>query len=548
MSEQPPKILVVTTRTKFPKRFGASLRRRLDVGPDCHVELLTVYVPNRPIEIDGVRTVDPSVLPWRPLVPVSGPATAEWGGPRRQLVRGLRAGRRALAGAPRPQRLRSTPQQMLASACRTSRDLHRYVAGFDVVVSLEAEAALGVWWLSRRVPGPLMIHKPGAVRRTLAARGIDLPPRTEDDVARDTEVEGVCDPAVLLTEPTRLLIAPANYAGQAGAWARAVREHVPGVSAMNLRAGVLKNPFPADCTVPTSTYAGDLEWRLQWRSQVMETVTHVIVEANLPILGASSGTAADNVLDLQRAGKKVALLSHGSDGRIPSVHAANERWHPYDALDPRVVRALEVRSRSNVEAYRSFDGPVFVSTPGLVEFIPDARWLPNIIDIARWHRDDEPLHRPVPVVAHVPSGPQKGSHMIDPILERMAAAGQIEYRRLEGVPFDAMPELYGTADIVVEQFGIADYSAAACEAMAAGRVVVSRVADKVRERVLDQTGLQLPIEEANPTTLEQVILKLIADPDRARELAARGRDYARKVHDGRRSAAILGEWLHGGGA
>jgi hypothetical protein len=133
--------------------------------------------------------------------------------------------------------------------------------------------------------------------------------------------------------------------------------------------------------------------------------------------------------------------------------------------------------------------------------------------------------------------------MIDPVLERLAAAGHIEYLRVEGVPFDEMTELYGGADIVVEQFGIADYSAAACEAMAAGRVVVSRVADAVRERVRDRTGLELPVVEANPLTLEQVVLDLVADRDRAREVAARGRLYARTVHDGTRSAEVLAPWL-----
>ena len=92
-----------------------------------------------------------------------------------------------------------------------------------------------------------------------------------------------------------LLIAPANYAGQARAWAQAVRSHVPDATAMNLRAGLLPRPFPTDCTVDSTTYAGDLEWRLRWRRRVMETFTHVIVEANLPVLGASYGTAADNV-------------------------------------------------------------------------------------------------------------------------------------------------------------------------------------------------------------------------------------------------------------
>ena len=153
------------------------------------------------------------------------------------------------------------------------------------------------------------------------------------------------------------------------------------------------------------------------------------------------------------------------------------------------------------------------------------------------------MAREVPIVAHVPSSAQKGSHFIDPILTSLHERGVIEYRRVEGVPHHQMPRLYGTADIMVEQFGIADYSTAACEAMAAGRVVVSRVADNVRKHVRKETGRDLPIAEANPETLEQVILGLVEDRDGARALASEGRRFVGEVHDGRLSAKVLKAWL-----
>jgi glycosyltransferase involved in cell wall biosynthesis len=133
--------------------------------------------------------------------------------------------------------------------------------------------------------------------------------------------------------------------------------------------------------------------------------------------------------------------------------------------------------------------------------------------------------------------------MIDPVLQKLDREGVIRYLRMEGVPHAGMPAMYQSADLVVEQFGIADYSAAACEAMAAGRVVVSRVSDLARDIVLKKTGLKLPVVEANPDTLAGVIIDLLKDPARVAQIGRRGQLFVREVHDGRLSARVLHEWM-----
>jgi hypothetical protein len=417
----------------------------------------------------------------------------------------------------------------------------------DAVVALDADACLGLWILGKHVPQVPMVHRVRSLRRVLEGLGRDLPPVPPSNSMKTSAARMPVDLGFPHDPDAsrRLLIAPANYAGQGHAWAAAVEQHVPDATAMNFRAGTLKNPFPATYWVEGTDFAGDLEWRIAWRDYVMSTFTHVIVEANRPLFGSIASRGEQSVKELLHEGKQVALLSHGTDSRIPSVHAARERWHPYEAIDQVQLDRMEENARANVALYNSFDGPVYVSTPGLLEFVERGTWLPLVVDVDVWQSATEPMVRDVPVVAHIPSGPQKGSHMIDPILSSMAERGLIEYRRVEGVQYHEMPALYGSADIMVEQFGIADYSAAACEAMASGRVVVSRVADNVRAHVRQQTGLELPIAEANPDTLEEVILGLVRDRERARALGAAGRDFVRAVHDGRRSAQVLQQWLDG---
>src|SRR5690606_40455222 len=115
-------------------------------------------------------------------------------------------------------------------------------------------------------------------------------------------------------------------------------------------------------------------------------------------------------------------------------------------------------------------------------------------------------------------------------LESRAARGLIEYRRVEGVPAGDMPRVYGEADVVLDQLRIGNYGVAACEAMAAGRVVVSHVSEVVREHAREAAGADLPILEATADSLEQVLLDVLADRDRARALAAQGPAFVRTLH------------------
>ncbi len=105
-----------------------------------------------------------------------------------------------------------------------------------------------------------------------------------------------------------------------------------------------------------------------------------------------------------------------------------------------------------------------------------------------------------------------------------------------------MPDVIGDADIVVDQLRIGLYGVAAAEALAAGRIVVSYVGDAVRHRVRSLTGREVPIVEADPDTLGDVVTGLIADRDAA-ERAAAGPGFAAELHDGSRSALALTSWL-----
>ncbi|MFF0265535.1 glycosyltransferase [Kribbella sp. NPDC004536] len=348
-----------------------------------------------------------------------------------------------------------------------------------------------------------------------------------------------------LDAEVRLLVGPANFAGQGTRWARAFEQRVPTAKATSFAffRGVLD--YPVDYGVPARTYRRNHRWRLNFYNHVVRNYTHVLLEAARPIFGPLHGPDGSfEIPHLLTKGLQVGLIAHGSDVRVPSRHAESEPWSPFPDLEDETVELLERNATRAVELFTSYPGNVYVSTPDLLDYVPNATWCPVIVDVGTWRSDAPVLEHDKPVVAHAPSkSAMKGSELIDPIMRRLAEQGLITYRRVEGVDPADMPAVYRDADIVLDQFRIGSYGVAACEAMAAGRIVVGHIAQHVRDRVAADTGLELPIVDATPDTVEQVVRDLIANRERGRELAARGPAYVEKVHDGRWSADALATFV-----
>lgn len=535
---------MLSTRRRYSKRWARELRQSLGLGSRVEIRVLGLTPPNRLLPVSRFYVTDPSNLPYRPCVeaPVRRRRTPPVSLRDRAAtaVRGVRNTYLTLVGSD----VRDKASHHFAVACGTSRLPKELAQWADVAVAMDDKATLGAVRLAHRVPETPFAFRPGLARRVLQIRGVQLPeiPETPRRVMTQEQVE-IAPMPMIADEPIRLLIAPANFAGQAHAWAQVVNQRVQGAAAHNFKNSHAPIHYDNDLAVDESVFATNLQWRRDWRRHVKSSYTHVLIEAGFPIFGLGQSRAIDHARELQASGLRVAMLAHGSDVRIPSIHAANEQWAPYDAMPPELVRAMEIRAQGVVAEMATLEGQCFVSTPGLLEFVPQAVVLPTTISVDRWRSDEPVMHRTVPVVAFAPTSVQKGPQHIDPVLTKLESEGLITYRRVEKVPVAEMPEVYGTADIVVDQIGVADYGVAACEAMAAGRVVVSHVAASVRESVQRTTGHELPIVQADPLSLEAVIRSLLHDREVARAAAAAGPAFVSEVHDGRASAAVLEPWL-----
>jgi hypothetical protein len=345
--------------------------------------------------------------------------------------------------------------------------------------------------------------------------------------------------------PVRLFIGPVNFAGQGWQWARATEAHLDGVDAVSMAYSAAKDfRFPVDQSVPASVYLMSRAWQRAQREGIGDGFTHAIVEAGRHLFGDVYGqTVADEIRWLQSRGIRVAMLTHGSDMRSPRRHFATHAHSPFGEgewdMTPRLVEEAE-RNRALLD---EVGVPIFVSTPGMLVDVPEGTWLPVVIDVPRWRTDRIPLAG-VPLVVHAPSNPViKGTALVEPVLRRLVAEGLIRYERVEGVPAAQMPEFFSRADIVLDQVRIGDYGVAACEAMAAGRVVLGNVDEQVREHVREATGRDLPIVQADPDTLEVVLRDIVARPEAARAIAEAGVRFVGSVHDGRMSAHVMSGFL-----
>lgn len=386
---------------------------------------------------------------------------------------------------------------------------------------------------ARRLGAPLL------ARRHLLPPAVDsLLERVRWSGPRSTVAAGEAP-----TGPGALVIAPANFAGQGWAWARAYEQATGSrAAAWAYRTdGVFR--FPADWS-PSMEGVARLSGATQrHRFEDVARVSAVVLEAGRPLFGGLFGfDPVREVRALRARGVRVALLWHGTDIRLPSEHARTHPLSPFGStIPPAQAARLESTAHRNRSRAARAGVPQIVSTPDLLESVPGATWCPVVVDVDAWAVGAVPvLERARPVVVHLPSNEAvKGSDLVRAALRDLDREGLIELREATRLPADEVRSLYRHADVVLDQFRLGIYGVAACEAMAAGRVVLSDVDATVRRRVRAETGLELPVVQTSAAQVRERLVEVLADRRRYRERAADGAAFVRAVHDGRRSAAVL---------
>lgn len=239
------------------------------------------------------------------------------------------------------------------------------------------------------------------------------------------------------------------------------------------------------------------------------------------------------------------MLSHGSDVRRPSKHRESRPYSPFHTDLEGLTAKLEDTTEKNVALLERLDAPKLVSTLDLLEYVPDADWLPTLVDPARWQGlPPAQLGERKLVVLHVPSrSALKGTAQIRSAMQRLQDEGFIDYIEAQGVPVSEMPRLVGQADLVIDQLGMDLYGVASVEAMCAGRLVVAQVGEFIREQTSDRCGLDVPIIEADPNTIYEVVKDVATKPADYVHLVSEGKRFVGTVHSADKVAEALNLFL-----
>jgi hypothetical protein len=239
---------------------------------------------------------------------------------------------------------------------------------------------------------------------------------------------------------------------------------------------------------------------------------------------------------LHRLGKRVAIEFLGSDVRMPSVEA--ERNPHYVRIemedDARATRLM--RRWSNVTR-----GHAIVCDHSLDAFL--APHFPHIHVVGQ--RVDTRALTPAPPdpqaermrVVHSPTHlAAKGTEFVRRATAELAAAGApIDYVEVTGLSHPQALEVYRSADLVVDQLCAGSHGVFAAEAMSLAKPVVCYLLPELEQTYPDG----LPIINANPNTLKQVLADWVERPRERHERGLASRSYAERVHDHRMVARRL---------
>jgi glycosyltransferase involved in cell wall biosynthesis len=242
---------------------------------------------------------------------------------------------------------------------------------------------------------------------------------------------------------------------------------------------------------------------------------------------------------LRKARRKVVVLPHGSEVRLPSRSRDLLFKHALSIEQPAYARAERTRLR-DLEYVLGY-ADVIVSGADWVDSMP---WwdrlsaLPYAVDVDEWRPDASERLAGAPLVLHVRDGEPRGTEF----LVRACDAVAVELRIADAPNEDERRRLIAEADVIAEQFVSGWYGPLAVEAMSMQKPVLSYLRDDLRELyVLFSFAEKCPVVSAAPEEVEEQLRALASDPARRAELGKRGREYVREHHSVEAAAATLDE-------
>jgi glycosyltransferase involved in cell wall biosynthesis len=242
---------------------------------------------------------------------------------------------------------------------------------------------------------------------------------------------------------------------------------------------------------------------------------------------------------IRRAGKRIVFHFNGCDIRMRHRELARRVFCA--CKDCPAPCNPDPIKEDLLDLARRMAHKLLVSTPDLLEWVPEASLAKQSIDLDAWaelplrNRPGEPF-----VILHAPSDPViKGTAYLQEAVSGLKAEGYpVELRVVVGRPHHEIRQAIAEADVVVDQLLVGWYGGFAVEVMASSRPVVAYI----RDDLVRTAGFTPPILTANPETIGATLRQLFNDANLRRDLGAAGRPFVQQIHDSRVIAAQLLQW------
>jgi glycosyltransferase involved in cell wall biosynthesis len=205
----------------------------------------------------------------------------------------------------------------------------------------------------------------------------------------------------------------------------------------------------------------------------------------------------------------------------------------------------DIRKKGEPWFYKKFAQRIFVSTPDLLEWSPDAIWIPNPINIEFYSNYCVKAEQnnakggidPVKIL-HASSRRSlgwKGTEYVLQAIKKLKSEGYlIDLIMVENMPHNKALEYYKQADIVVDQLLVGWYGMLAQECMALGKPVCVYLRKDLEAYIPSHPMLNTNIEN-----IVDNLRLLIEDPCLRSDLGKSGRKFVERVHSSDKVARQL---------
>ena len=232
---------------------------------------------------------------------------------------------------------------------------------------------------------------------------------------------------------------------------------------------------------------------------------------------------------LKKLGKKMVMQHWGSDVRTEKMVRSLNPYPlpPTYYSDEEIDRQLKILSAhidtAIVQDYEAY--------PYVKDYYKKVYVLPLACNVEDFEVAYPSVDNDNPLIIHAPTNRAfKGSDYIEEAMKKLEGKGKFTYQLLEKLSHEQAIAKYREADIIIDQLLCGTYGMFSVEAMAMGKPVVAFIRDDVRSKFPED----LPIVQATPETLADVLEDLINNPKKRHDIGVAGRKYVENYHAGER--------------